>query len=434
MEKSSFPQPPPQPTTLLGKYELGRLLGRGSFAKVYAAKSILNNSNVAIKIINKTKTMDAAMEPRIIREVAAMRRVQDHPNILKIHEVMATKTKIYLVMELATGGELFAKVLRRGKLSETSARFYFYQLVNALRFCHINGIAHRDLKPENLLLDCNGNLKVSDFGLSALPEQVKNGLLHTACGTPSYAAPEVVLSRGGYDGAKADAWSCGVILFFLLVGCLPFEFDLANANSMYKKARQPNYIPSGISKPTRAVITQLLDLNPKTRMSLEQLMESRWFKKSSLARQGSADSFISSEDSEGNGLQLGMEKTMSMNAFDIISLSSGLDLSGLFEEVTKKKELKRFTTAETAERVVERLREVGRSLGYRVERVKGGYIGLAKGKMAVDFEVSEIAMGLLLVEVRAADGCGTEGGECFWEDLRQGLGDVVQSWHSETCV
>jgi serine/threonine protein kinase len=291
------------------------------------------------------------------------------------------------------------------------------------------------VKPENLLLDQNGNLKVSDFGLSALPEQIKNGLLHTACGTPSYTAPEVIL-RHGYDGAKADAWSCGVILFFLLVGCLPFEFDPANASSMYKKVKESGYIPSVISKPSRAVINQLLDLNPKTRMSLEQLMETKWFKRSLLSRVGSSDCLASSEDSEGNNLQ--MERTMSLNAFDIISLSSGLDLSGLFDEVKERKELKRFTTAETTEKVVERVREVGGRLGYRVERVKGGYVGLAKGKTVVDFEVSEIATRLLLVEVRAAEcGGGAEcvvGGGCFWEELRLGLGDVVQSWHSGTCV
>ncbi|OMO54749.1 hypothetical protein CCACVL1_27627 [Corchorus capsularis] len=170
--------------------------GRGSFAKVHEATSLDDCNNVvAIKIIDKTKT-DAAMEPRIVREVSAMRRLQHHPNILKIHEVMATKTKIYLVMELASGGELFNKVLRRGRLPEKLARSYFTQLVSALNFCHQNGVAHRDLKPQNLLLDQNGNLKVSDFGLSALPEQLNNGLLHTACGTPAYTAPEVVRRKG----------------------------------------------------------------------------------------------------------------------------------------------------------------------------------------------------------------------------------------------
>jgi serine/threonine protein kinase len=433
------PPPPPQPpptaatttttTTLLGKYELGRLLGRGSFAKVYSAKSVVDQSTVAIKIIDKAKILNAAMAPLILREVTAMRRLQDHPNILKIHEVMATKSKIYLVMELAAGGELFAKVLRRGRLSESSARQYFHQLVNALNFCHQNGIAHRDVKPQNLLLDLNGNLKISDFGLSALPEQLKNDLLHTACGTPSYTAPEV-MSRRAYNGAKADAWSCGVILFFLLAGCLPFEFDPVNANLMYKKVRDSNYVPSFISKPAKALIVKLLDLNPKTRISFEQIMEAKWFKKSVLSRVESTDSFASSENVE----TISEKPALSMNAFDIISLSSSLDLSGLFEEVSRRKELKRFTTAETTQRVVERVREVGGRLGYRVARVSGDFVGLVKGKKAVDFEVSEISKGLLLVEVRVVDCEEGSGRGCFWEELRLGLEDIALLWQSETNV
>ncbi|RVX22350.1 CBL-interacting serine/threonine-protein kinase 7 [Vitis vinifera] len=203
---------------ILGKYKLGRLLGRGSFAKVYQAHSITDGTAVAVKIMDKARSVEAGMESRIVREVTAMRSLQ-HPNILKIYEIMATKSKIYLIIELAKGGELFTKISRRGRLTEAAARRYFQQLVSALLFCHQNGVAHRDMKPQNLLLDQDGNLKVSDFGLSALPDQLKNGLLHTACGTPAYTAPEVV-SRKGYDGEKADAWSCGVILFVFLSGFL----------------------------------------------------------------------------------------------------------------------------------------------------------------------------------------------------------------------
>ncbi|XVF63003.1 hypothetical protein PTKIN_Ptkin09bG0054000 [Pterospermum kingtungense] len=295
--QQQVPAPPPPPlkltrtktpnSILLGKYRLGRILGRGSFAKVHEA-SLLDDSNsvVAVKIIDKTKTVDAAMEPRIIGEVSAMHRLQHHPNILKIHEVMATKTKIYLVMELASGGELFAKVLRRGRLAEPAARRYFSQLVSALNFCHQNGVAHRDLKPQNLLLDQNGNLKVSDFGLSALPEQLSDGLLHTACGTPAYTAPEVV-RRKGYNGSKADAWSCGVILFVLLAGYLPF--DDSNLVTMYKKIHRREFqFPSWISKQAKSVIWQLLDPNPNTRMSIEKLMETSWYKRALMA----ADAFV----------------------------------------------------------------------------------------------------------------------------------------------
>ncbi|XP_040999682.1 CBL-interacting serine/threonine-protein kinase 7-like [Juglans microcarpa x Juglans regia] len=419
------PVPPPSPpTTILGKYQLGRLLGRGSFAKVYQARSMADDTAVAVKIIDKSKTVDAAMEPRIIREIMAMRRLQDHPNILKILELMATKTKIYLVVELATGGELFSKISRRGKLAEPSARRYFQQLVSALHFCHQNGVAHRDLKPQNLLLDKDGNLKVSDFGLSALPEQLKNGLLHTACGTPAYTAPEVVCRRG-YDGSKADAWSCGVILYVFLAGYLPF--DDSNLVYMYKKIHRRDYhFPAWFSKPARHVIFQLLDPNPDTRMSMEGLMQNAWFKKSLRERNQNQ---ISLFDSASN---CKCDMLTSMNAFDIISLSSGLDLWGLFETTTRGGKEKRFTSKESGEVVIERVREVGGRLGYKVQEGKGGCsVGLGKGKVVLFVGVSAIAPELVLAEVKVIEG-GVEFEELNqWGDLEAGIQDIVVSWHND---
>ncbi|XP_061991770.1 CBL-interacting serine/threonine-protein kinase 4 [Rosa rugosa] len=423
------PPPPPSAafttTTLLGKYQLGRLLGRGSFAKVCKAQSLADETPVAIKIIDKLKA-DANMEPLILREISAMRRLQDHPNILKIHEVMATKSKIYIVVELATGGELFAKISRHGKLPESLARRYFQQLVSALRFCHENGVSHRDVKPQNLLLDGNGNLKVSDFGLSALPEQLKNGLLHTACGTPAYTAPEV-LYRVGYDGSKADAWSCGVILFVLLAGHLPF--DDSNLVAMHKKIQRRDYIiPATISKPARRIIYQLLDPNPNTRLSIEAVMEKAWFQKAiDLKLLSDSCDIIEAEKPK-------CDVVSGMNAFDIISMSSGLDLSGLFEAEDRSE--RRFTANVAAEKVAEKVGEVGERLGYKAERGKGGMsVGLGKGgtgkgrRVVLTVEMMEVAEGLVLGEVKMVEG-GVEFPELLWEDLKTGLGDVVVSWQN----
>ncbi|KAE8702888.1 CBL-interacting protein kinase 4 [Hibiscus syriacus] len=413
---------------LLGKYQLGRLLGRGSFAKVHEASSLEDdNTIVAVKIIDKTKTVDAAMEPRIIREVSAMRRLQHHPNILKIHEVMATKTKIYLVMELASGGELFSKVLRCGRLAEPAARRYFSQLISALHFCHENGVAHRDVKPQNLLLDQNGNLKVSDFGLSALPEQLNDGLLHTACGTPAYTAPEVV-RRKGYDGSKADAWSCGVILFVLLAGYLPF--DDGNLVSMYKKIQRREFqFPAWISKPAKAIIWQLLDPNPVTRMSLTRLMETSWFKRT--LTKSSSNSQL---ESLLHDRKLKHEMICNgVNAFDIISLSSGLDLSGLFKGGNDTRKEKRYITSSMEfDGVMERIREVGDRLGYRVEEGKRGVVGLGRGRVVVVVEVVQVADLFVLVEVKAVEGGGggVEIEEEQWIDLEAGLGNIFVSWDS----
>ncbi|CAK9329140.1 unnamed protein product [Citrullus colocynthis] len=430
MEPGGPPTPPPLPppptgATLLGKYQLGRFLGRGSFAKVYQARSLADNSIVAVKIIDKNKTIDAAMEPCIVREIAVMRRLQHHPNILKIHEVMATKTKIYLIVDYASGGELFAKLLRRGRLTESTARRYFQQLVSALHFCHQNGVAHRDIKPQNLLLDEDGNLKVSDFGLSALPEQIKDGMLHTACGTPAYTAPEVV-SRRGYDGAKADAWSCGVILFVLLSGHLPFSDN--NLVAMYKKVYRREYqFPDSISKPARHLIFQLLDPNPNTRMSIEALMQHSWYKKSLRSKPQICNRSLF--ESLGNyKSDLGVS---GLNAFDIISMSSGLDLSGLFETTDCNK--KRFTTGVSMEKVEERVTEIGGELGYRVEKGKSGAIGLGKGRMILVVEALEITSNLLMVEVKVAES-KMEFERMHWGDLKAKLQDIVDSWHTNEAM
>ncbi|OIW07729.1 hypothetical protein TanjilG_11856 [Lupinus angustifolius] len=421
------PQPPPSPTlsaaaTILGKYQILRFLGRGSFAKVYQARSLIDGTTVAAKIIDKSKTVTTAMEPQIVREIDAMRRLQHHPNILRINEVMATKTKIYLIVEFAEGGELFSKIARHGKLPEPHARRYFQQLVSALCYCHRHGVAHRDLKPQNLLLDADGNLKVSDFGLSALPEQLNDGLLRTTCGTPAYTAPEI-LARRSYDGAKADAWSCGLILFVLLVGHLPF--DETNIPAMYNTIKSRNYVfPTWISKPARHIIFWLLDPNPKRRMKLDSLFENSWFKKS-----------LKSQPESMFGLGFNYEQKClasgsSMNAFDIISMSSGLDLRRLFETTSNEKRENKFFSSKKMEEVEAKVKEVGEVLGFKVEVGKNGAILLEKGKVGLVFEVFEIVAELLLVVVKVVDG-GLKFEELHLEDWKIGLHDVVLSWHTE---
>nr|GMD08345.1 CBL-interacting serine/threonine-protein kinase 12-like [Ipomoea batatas] len=188
---------------ILDRYEVGKLLGHGTFAKVYHARNIKTNESVAIKVIDKEKILRVGLTAHVKREVSILRRVR-HPNIVQLYEVMATKSKIFFVMEYVKGGELFNKVAK-GRLKEDDARKYFQQLISAVAFCHARGVFHRDLKPENILLDEDGNVKVSDFGLSAISEQIKqDGLFHTFCGTPAYVAPEV-LARKGYDAAKSES-------------------------------------------------------------------------------------------------------------------------------------------------------------------------------------------------------------------------------------
>ncbi|KAL7224232.1 hypothetical protein ACSBR1_025655 [Camellia fascicularis] len=313
-------------SVLHGKYELGRFLGHGSFAKVYHARNIQSGKSVAMKVVGKEKVIKVGMIEQVKREISVMKMVK-HPNIVELHEVMANKSKIYFAMELVRGGELFSKIAK-GRLREDVARHYFQQLISAVDFCHSRGVYHRDLKPENLLLDHDGNLKVTDFGLSAFAEHLRqDGLLHTSCGTPAYVAPEVI-GKKGYDGAKADIWSCGVILYVLLAGFLPFQDE--NIMVMYRKIYKGDFkCPPWFSSESRRLITKLLDPNPSTRITISKIMESSWFKKT-LPR-----SLIVKDDEDS--WKMKETETETLNAFHIISLSEGFDLSPFMTKKKKKK-------------------------------------------------------------------------------------------------
>eukprot|EP00854_Cymbomonas_tetramitiformis_P028266 gene28266-35015_t len=183
----------------IGAYELGCILGEHL------------RLTISSQILDKKKLFEHEMADQIKREISIMKVVK-HPCVVDTKEVLATTDKIYIVLQLVTGGDLFDLIVNDGRLKEEDARKHFNRLIEGVDYCHSKGVYHRDLKPENLLLDAEGNLLISDFGLSALPQQLKSdGLLHTTCGTPNYVAPELLNDRG-YDGRSADIWACGVIL------------------------------------------------------------------------------------------------------------------------------------------------------------------------------------------------------------------------------
>ncbi|XP_047320121.1 CBL-interacting protein kinase 2-like [Impatiens glandulifera] len=411
---------------LMKRYDIGRLLGQGNFAKVYYGRDIKSGQSVAIKVIHKEKVLKAGLIEQTMREISIMRLVK-HPNILQLYEVMATKTKIYFVMEYAKGGELFKK-LCKGRLKEDVARRYFRQLVSAIRFCHSRGVYHRDLKPENILLDENGDLKVSDFGLSALAEsKLQDGLLHTTCGTPAYVAPEVI-GRKGYDGEKADVWSCGVILFVLLSGYLPF-FD-SNLIRMYRKICKAEYkSPSWFPPNIRKLLTRILEPNPHIRISFDKIIEHPWF------MEGLETKPCDNESKEKEMILPVMTKsTTNTNAFAIISLSMGFDLSGLFIENDNKEEVQ-FTSKNSPSEIMIKLEEISGNLNFRVVKKDEGLLRL-EGNMSgdclcVDIEIIEFACSFHVVEMKKVKGDVV----CFQKFLNGGirtaLKDVVWSWQGE---
>ncbi|XP_019084752.1 PREDICTED: pentatricopeptide repeat-containing protein At5g21222 [Camelina sativa] len=261
----------------VGKYEVGRTIGECAFAKVRFARHSETGEPVALMILDKDKVLNHKMADQIKRDISTMKLI-NHPNVVQLYEVLASKAKMYIVLEFISGGELFEKIKIDGRMNEDDARRYFQQLINAVDYCHSRGVYHRDLKPENLLLDAQGNLKVSDFGFSALSQQVGgNGLHHTACGTPNYAAPKVLTDQD-YDGAKADLLSCGVILFVLLAGYLPFEDS--SLTTLYKKISSAEFsFPTWPSSGAKNLIVRILDPNPITRITIPEILEDVWFKK-----------------------------------------------------------------------------------------------------------------------------------------------------------
>ncbi|KAJ6855986.1 CBL-interacting protein kinase [Populus alba x Populus x berolinensis] len=434
-----------KPSVLTQKYEVGRLLGQGTFAKVYFARNIKTNQSVAIKLIEKEKVLRVGLVDQIKREISVMRLVR-HPNIIQLYEVLATKSKIYFVLEYAKGGELFNKVAK-GRLKEDVARKYFQQLINAVDFCHSRGVYHRDIKPENLLLHEDENLKISDFGLSALAESKRqDGLLHTTCGTPAYVAPEVI-KRKGYDGAKADIWSCGVVLFVLLAGYLPFHDT--NLMEMYKKIDKaefkcPNWFPTD----ARKLLRKILDPNPNTRISIAEIKESSWFRKglprqsktetegreaASLGRNGSGPSENSNVACEAKQESA---KPPYLNAFDIISLSAGFDLSGLFDDKYPNREA-RFTSAQPASVVISKLEDISKCLKLKVMKKDAGLLKMEgmkegrKGLLAIDAEIFELTPNFHLVELKKTNGDTLEYQKILNKDIRPALKDIVWLWQGE---
>ena len=256
----------------IGPYYLGKTLGTGSFGKVKLGEHEKYKQKTAIKILNKKRIHFLKMNNKIKREIELL-KIFIHPHIIRLFEIIYTKSHIFMVTEYINGGELFEYIIQNGRLSEAESRKFFQQMISGIDYCHKKKVVHRDLKPENLLLDSQLNIKIANFGLSNI---IRDGnFLETSCGSPNYAAPEVINGKP-YLGPEVDVWSCGIILYALLCGSLPFDDE--NIPNLFKKIKGGIYIlPSYLSDLSRDLLAKILTINPLVRISIYGIRNHHWF-------------------------------------------------------------------------------------------------------------------------------------------------------------
>lgn len=257
----------------IADYLLGETLGSGTFGKVKVGIHQLTGHKVAIKVMNRQKIKSLDVVGKIRREIQNLKLFR-HPHIIKLYQVISTPSDIFMVMEYVGGGELFDYIVKRGKLKENDAKRFFQQIISGVDYCHRHMIVHRDLKPENLLLDKQLNVKIADFGLSNM--MMDGEFLRTSCGSPNYAAPEVISGKL-YAGPEVDIWSSGVILFALLCGTLPFDDE--HVPSLFRKIKSGHYYtPDYVSKQASSLIAKMLVVDPIQRATIKDIREDEWFK------------------------------------------------------------------------------------------------------------------------------------------------------------
>ncbi|CAM9668160.1 unnamed protein product, partial [Phaeothamnion confervicola] len=269
----------------VGSYAFTGVLGEGTFATVKSAVHLHTGERVAIKCVPKRKIAKMNMGHQIRNEISIM-KILDHPNVIKLKEVLMSSTTLYLVMELVRGGELY-DLIAKGRMKPELAQKHFKDLMRGVAYCHSMNACHRDLKPENLLIDEQGVLKIADFGFAALVEfddtqrprdtsGSSNDSETTVCGTCAYIAPEV-LTHEGYDGRLADVWSCGIIGFVLCCGFLPFEDRDDDPQKIFQKITSTQVVyPPWLSPEQVDVLSHLLERDPTKRWTAARANQHPW--------------------------------------------------------------------------------------------------------------------------------------------------------------
>ncbi|KAK9819595.1 hypothetical protein WJX72_000121 [[Myrmecia] bisecta] len=265
---------PEAPTTSdsVPGYTVEHTIGEGGFCQVRQGVHHLSGRKVAIKVIDKQRLKEVNDRRRIAREVSVLKGLS-HPTIIKLLEVSETPARIYLVMEQASSGSLLDYVRKRKRLSELESCLFLQQIVHGLAYCHSREVVHRDVKLENILLDAHNNIKLIDFGLCGLTSPGKKLRVH--CGSPSYAAPEIV-ARKAYEGPPVDVWSLGVVLFAMICGHLPFHAANDKKELCNKIMKGVYNTPDYVSVDARDLLGRMLTVDPEKRITFEQVLTHRW--------------------------------------------------------------------------------------------------------------------------------------------------------------
>ncbi|KAH9766571.1 CBL-interacting serine/threonine-protein kinase 1 [Citrus sinensis] len=357
----------------LGRYELGRTLGEGNFGKVKFAQDLDSGLPFAVKILEKNRIIHLKITDQIKREIATLKLLK-HPNVVRLHELSSG-----LVVQAS-----------KGRLQEAEGRKLFQQLIDGVSYCHNKGVFHRDLKDD--------------------------GLLHTTCGSPNYVAPEVLANRG-YDGATSDIWSCGVILYVILTGYLPF--DDRNLAVLYQKIFRGDFkLPKWLSPGAQNLLRKILEPNPVKRITIAGIKADEWFEQDYTPANPDDDEediFVDNEAFSMHEVPSDGDRTPGspplINAFQLIGMSSCLDLSGFFEKEDVSERKIRFTSNHSAKDLLERIEDIVTEMGFRVQKKNGKLKATQEhkpqkslGSLSVAAEVFEISPSLYVVELRKSYG------------------------------
>ncbi|XP_046861097.1 serine/threonine-protein kinase BRSK2-like isoform X2 [Xenia sp. Carnegie-2017] len=311
----------------IGPYILNQTLGKGQTGVVRLGVHCTTKEKVAVKIIDRTKLNPQILE-KVEREIAIMKLIE-HPHVLRLYDVYENNTHLFLILEYVGGGELFDYLVKRGRLTINEAKRFFSQIISAVDFCHKHCVCHRDLKPENLLLDEKNNIKVADFGMASLQVD-DNSMLETSCGSPHYACPEVVKGIK-YDGRKADIWSCGVILYALVVGVLPFDDD--NLRQLLEKVKTGAFsVPNNVPNDCQDLIKEMIKVDPEKRFTIKQILNHSFLKSLDIHEQRPVQKVVKTEKIYGKD-NIDPDVLSSMN-----SLGCFKDKEALEEELMKDDE------------------------------------------------------------------------------------------------